>query len=143
MLENERIRNQFIQTAVENINTLNFENQNNQSLHNHLVTSINSAAESSIPKLTKERITQPWHDDEKLIDLYRQKDELMAQNPDLIAIKKLRKKIRHRARFLKNEYFRLEAEKINNLAINRNLQKLFQRAKDQTTTLKPSFRITL
>ena len=137
MLENERIRDQFTHTAVENLNTMNFENQNNQSLHNHLVTSINSAAESTIPKITKERITQPWHNDEKLIDLYRQKDELMAQNPDLIAIKKLRKKIRHRACFLKNEYFRLEAEKINNLAINRNLQKLFQRAKDQTTTLKP------
>ena len=135
MLDNENIRNQFIQTAVDNINTKNLENENNDTINQHFIHSINSAAEANIPKLTKNRIIHPWHNDEKLDNLYRQKDELMTKNIDSTDIKKLRKKIRLRARFLKNEYLKTEAEKLNQLAINRNLQKFFQKAKEQSSTL--------
>ena len=54
------------------------------------------------------------------------------------SIKRTRKKIRLRARYLKNEHFRLEAEKINTFAINKQIEKLFHRAKKQETTLKPT-----
>ena len=135
MLDNEIIKNQFIQNAVDNINTKNIDNLNNDMIHEHLINSINSAAETAIPKLTKTRIIHPWQNDEKLDNLYQQKDELISKNVDHQDIKKLRKKIRLRARFLKNEYLKKEAENLNQLAINRELQKLFQRAKEQNSTL--------
>ena len=44
-------------------------------------------------------------------------------------IKRIRKKIRPRARYLKNDHFRHEAEKVNTYAINKQVEKLFNRAK--------------
>ena len=38
---------------------------------------------------------------------------------------------------MKNEHFKAEASKINQLQINREVQKLFARAKRQETTLRP------
>ena len=123
------------QSIILTKKTLN--NENNDFAHEHLVNSINSAAEAVIPKLVKEKLHKPWHDDEKLRDLYTQKDTLIANNVDSKVLMKLRKKIRLRARYLKNEFMKSEAEKINQLALNRKLQELFQRAKEQETTLKP------
>ena len=40
-------------------------------------------------------------------------------------------------KYLKNEHFKQEANQINNLAINREIEKLFSRAKSQHTTLQP------
>ena len=48
------------------------------------------------------------------------------------------KKIRLRACYLKNEHFKKEAKKINMFAINKQIEKLFSRAKNQETTLKPT-----
>jgi len=52
-------------------------------------------------------------------------------------LKAVKKKIRLRARYLRNEYLKRDAEKINQLAINRELEKLFHRTKEQGTILKP------
>ncbi|XP_066926178.1 uncharacterized protein [Clytia hemisphaerica] len=79
---------------------------------------------------------KPWHDDEKLKQLYQEKDELLAKFPDSNKLKAMKKKIRLRARFLRNEYLKHEAEKLNQLAINRELEELFHRAKQQGKTLK-------
>ena len=46
------------------------------------------------------------------------------------------KRIRRRACFLRNEHFKAEATKINQHAISRELDKLFAKAKQQTTTLR-------
>ena len=48
----------------------------------------------------------------------------------------IKKKIRLRIRYLQNEYLKHEAEQINQLAINRELEKLFHRAKQQGKILK-------
>ena len=61
----------------------------------------------------------------------------MSNNSDHKSLTSIRKKIRLRVRYLKNEHFKQEAEKINVLAINREIEKLFARAKNQQTTLKP------
>ena len=43
-----------------------------------------------------------------------------------------------RAKFFKNEYFKAEAAKINQSAINIELDKLFSRTKKQESTSKPA-----
>ena len=62
--------------------------------------------------------TQPWHDDKLLQDLYELRDK---QRTDGVKDKKITDK----ARKIRDEYYKVEAEKINQLAINRQLGKLF------------------
>ena len=66
------------------------------------------------------------------------KDQQTAQNANSNEPSKTRKRIRLRAKFLKNEYFKAEATKINQSAINRKLDKPISRAKKQVSTLKPA-----
>ena len=82
-------------------------------------------AESTFPKQTKIQTSQPWHNDEKLQSLFNRKSELINSNANQKLITSIRKKIRMQARYLKNEHFRQEAEKINTLAINRQLDNSF------------------
>ena len=53
-------------------------------------------------------------------------------------MQRLRKKIRKRSKYLRNEHFKSEALMLDVLATNRELDKLFTTAKRQTTTLKSS-----
>ena len=69
---------------------------------------------------------QPWRNDEKLHELYALKDRLITGNDDRKLIISTRKKICLRAHYLKNEHLKNEAQKINQLSINRELEKLFQ-----------------
>ena len=64
-------------------------------------------------------------------------DELMSKNGDQKILSAIWKKIRQRVRFLKNEYYKQEAENINQLSINHEIEKLFSRAKNQRSTLNP------
>ena len=64
------------------------------------------------------------------------KDELMLKNADRKAVNSVRKKIRSRAKFLKNEYFKKQAEQLNQLAINRKLETLFRLVLEQQFTLR-------
>ena len=97
---------------------------------------INEAAEEILPRIESRQATQPWHNDETLKALYIQKDELISKNAGFKTLSRIRKKMRLRARHLRNEYFKSEAEKMNQLAINREIEKLFAQAKKQETTLR-------
>ena len=96
---------------------------------------INESASKNIPAIRNQKIYQPWHNDEKLQELYKLKDDLMLRNSDQKTIKATKKKIRLCCRYLKNKYLEQEAEQ----TVNRKLEKLFHRAKNQDTTLKPIF----
>ena len=85
----------------------------------------------------KTRLYQPWHDDIMLKELYDLKDQQIAQNASSNELSKTRKRIRLHAKFFKIECFKVEAVKINQSAINRELDKLFSRAKMQESILKP------
>ena len=127
----------FINTVTENFSNYKFDESTNIELTEKLVTVIKNSAEATLPTKNRVRQTQPWHNDVKLEQLFRKKDELMSHNADRKSLASIRKKIRSRAKYLKNEHFKQEAEKINVLAINREIEKLFARAKNQQTTLKP------
>ena len=109
----------------------------NSNLNELFIDSVKKNAESTFPKRFHTKTDQLWHNDEKLQTLFITKSDLVASNADQKLIKAIRKKIRIRARYLKNEHFRKEAEKINTLALNKELDKLFRRARSQETTLKP------
>ena len=136
-LENHAIKTDFNTNLSANLNDKEWDTKSNEFIQEHLTNSINTAAENSIPKTTATKLQQPWHNDAKLKELYAKKDALMTTNSSSSDIPKLRKKIRLRARYLKNEHFKAEASKINQLQINREVQKLFARAKRQETTLRP------
>ena len=107
----------------------------NTDIHNNLISAINTAAEKTIPK-EKERLVQPWQDDNVLKQMYEERDQLKRNNGNREELTRVTKKIGKRARFLRDEHFKAEAEKINQFAINRELDRLFSAAKRQETTLK-------
>ena len=73
-----------------------------------------------------------------LKEIYDLKDQQIAQNANTNELSKTRKRIRLLAKFLKNDYFKTKVAKINQSAINRELDKLFSRANKQESTLKPA-----
>ena len=73
-----------------------------------------------------------------LKEIYDLKDQQIAQNANTNELSKTRKRIRLLAKFLKNDYFKAKVAKINQSAINRELDKLFSRANKQESTLKPA-----
>ena len=93
-------------------------NLSNDDLNNKFVTTIRENADSIFPKTVQVRIRQPWHDNVKLQKLFIRKNELICKNANLKAVNSVRKKIRNRAKFLKNEHLKKQAEKLNQLAIN-------------------------
>ena len=156
-LNDSVIENKFKKAAVENIQTLPIAESNNNEINDNLVKSINTAGTDTMPQKEKTKVHQPWHDDERLRDLYNLRDKQGAENADsklIAATKKVRKraqylrdqhfkaeaekKVRKRAQHLRDQHFKAEAEKVNQHAINRELAKLFSRAKKQETTLKPA-----
>ena len=66
------------------------------------------------------------------------KDQQIAQNTNTNELSKTWKRMRLLAKFKKNDYFKAKAAKINQSAINRELDKLFSRANEQESTLKPA-----
>jgi hypothetical protein len=135
-LNDEVIMERFNTAVADKLETISLRDSDNTMLNNHLTDAVNTAAEDILPNLEKSKLFQPWHNDVKLKELYDLKDKQIARNADFKTLSTTRKKIRLRARHLRNEYFKAEAEKINQLAINRELEKLFHRAKKQDTTLK-------
>ena len=133
------IESSFLKCAVDEIvqcNVLNAD-KSNSTINTEFVKAINSAADKVLPKKEHAEVRQPWQDDEMLRNFYAEKDELLSRNADLNSIRSIRRKIRMRSSHLRNEFFAAEAERINQLAINRQLEKLFQQARNQETTLKP------
>ena len=112
--------------------------ESNDFLNEKLVNTIKETATTCFPTVTPESQSTPWKTDAKLQELFQTKSELSAKNANPEDIKRIRKKIRLRARYLKNEHFRHEAEKLNTYATNKQIEKLFHRAKRQETTLKPT-----
>ena len=126
----------FVNTVVGKLESVNLDSSSNTEINQHLVSSINSSAEEILPAQQNPRLYQPWHDDDILRQLYDLKDSQISQNANFKAISLTRKRIRLRSNFLRNEYFKEEAAKLNQYAIYRELDKLFSCAKKQETTLK-------
>jgi len=71
-----------------------------------------------------------------LKELFHLRDLQKKSNVSSKLIITTTKRIRKRARFLRDEHFKTEAAKINQLSISREIDKLFAKAKQQTTMLR-------
>ena len=118
---NDESESIFFDTVTENLSDYDFTTASNDDLTEKLISTIKNSAETTLPKRDRIRKTVPWNNDEKLKKLFQSKDELMSKNGDQKLLSAIRKKIRQRVRFLKNEYYKQEAENINQLAINREI----------------------
>ena len=125
----------FLETAVNKLESIDLQ-CNNTMINEQFTTSINKSAEQTLPVLEKPRLYQPWHDNDVLKSLYDLKDQQIAKSADNKQLSNTRRKIRLRSKYLKNEYYKAEADKTNQSVISRELDKLFSRAKNQETTLK-------
>lgn len=135
-LQTNEVHQAFIAKISQSLADLQINDIDNTALNDNLVKSIKDAAAETLPEVVVQKLHQPWHNDQILKDLYDRKDELFAKNGDKKTMQALRKKIRKRSRHLRNEYFREEAQKLSQLAVNREIKKLFARAKNQSSTLK-------
>ena len=131
------ISERFVNATFEKLENLDL-NFTNSVMNDHLISSINSATEETLPIREKTPLYQPWHDDIISKELYDLKDLQIVQNANSNKLSKTPKRIRMRAKFFKNEYFKAEAAKFNQSAINRELDKLCSRGKKQESTLKPA-----
>ena len=134
-LNDPDVQQNFLETAVNKLESIDLQ-CNNTMINEQFTTSINKSAEQTLPVLEKPRLYQPWHDDDVLKSFYDLKDQQIAKNADNKQLSSTRRKIRLRSKYLKNEYYKAEADKINQSTISRELDKLFSRAKNQETTLK-------
>ena len=123
-LKQPDISERFVNTTLEKLENLDL-NSTNSVMNDRLISSINSATEETLPVREKTRLYQPWHDDIILKELYDLKDRQIAQNANSNELSKTQRRIRLRANFLKNEYFKADATKINRSSTNRELEKLF------------------
>ena len=123
-LKDPDVQQNFLETAVNKLESTDLQ-CNNTMINEQFTTSINKFAEQTLPVLEKPRLYQPWDDDDVLKSLYDLKDQQIAKNSDNKQLSNTRRKIRLQSRYLKNEYCKAEADKINQSAISRQLDKLF------------------
>ena len=111
-LKDPDVQQNFLETAVNKLESIDLQ-CNNTMINEQFTTSINKSAEQTLPVLEKPRLYQPWHDDDVLKSLYDLKDQQIAKNADNKQLSNTRRKIRLRSKYLKNEYYKAEADKIN------------------------------
>ena len=106
-LKNEKIATAFKEQTLNNLATIDRE-QSNTVINDMLVKSINETANNTIPLKSYLKFYQPWHEDENLKQLYRQKNEYITKSKDSNKLKALKKIIRLRPRYLQNEYLKMK-----------------------------------
>ena len=117
-LDNESVHKSFVDTAVERLEAIN-HTSDNSTINSQFVNAINSAATDTVPKKERKRVLHPWQEDTTLEELYEQRDLQRKSSASSELVNRTTKLIRKRARFLRDEHFKAEAEKINQFAINR------------------------
>ena len=90
-LLNENIATAFKEQTLNILSTINTE-QDNTNINKTFVKSISETADNVLPLKTKSKLYQTWHDDEKLKQLYQQKDEYIIEFPNSNKLKAIKKK---------------------------------------------------
>ena len=74
----------FDETVANKLSTLTNNELPNSQLNEYFVETINQVAENTLPKQVNQKLRQPWHDDDKLRELYAQKDHLRNSNAESV-----------------------------------------------------------
>jgi len=134
-MTDEELQREFIRTVNNNFENLQVDNSVDEK-HADIVRILNETSRAKIPTKNPSKNETPWRNDPELDDLLKQRDEARRTNASKLTIRTLTRRILNRHKVLKNEFFKAEADKINYYAINRQIAKLFARAKSQQSTLK-------
>lgn len=89
---------------------------------------LKESAQCSIPTVAARKLVHPWDHDVELRGLVQKRDNIHRRNK--AEYKKATSEIRKRSKFLKNEFYKSEANKINLAWFNRDIEKTYALAKD-------------
>ena len=130
-LEREDIRKTFVASVSHELVKQTFDNDNRDAL---LVKCLESAAQSTLPKLQKRTQTKEiWKDDKVLNELIEQRKNLTKDTDEYkIITKNVKKRVRH----LRNQKLDEEAKQINQFSNKNNIQDLFRSFKNDSSAFK-------
>jgi hypothetical protein len=132
----------FPETQVSFCNAIEIpesnELENPPTMCHNIIKALREAAIKTIPQQQFDGTIPRWTNDEELSLLIADRDIASRQlGQKSSQFRTLSRKIRKRVSILRNEYYHSEAQKINKYHINRQLEKLFTKAKTQESTFKP------
>ena len=98
---NEELRASFLNVVKEEMRKPIMQNSSNlpEQMNANIVTLLKTAAESTLPKLSKKKVKEMWKDDKLLNDLLKQRKNVL---PSCEQHKKLTKEIKKRVNHLRN-----------------------------------------
>ena len=128
LLKDEIVGDEFLQ----DIELLMIENQNVE-LSVEKLDKMLETASAKIPLKPVRAPKNSWDSDHELQELLKQRDTI-SRSENSTEYKKLTKKIRKRAQFLRNDFLRIEGLKINLAWHNRELEKSYTLAKSHKMT---------
>ena len=134
-MNDEIIQQNFVNNLEERFSQLD-DFDSIDKMDAELIRHLKEASDSHIPKVDSTHNSPPWRNDPELRNLLEKRDKARQSDDSKDLIKRLSRQILNRHKTLKNEFFKAEAAQINIHAINRQVSKLFTKAKAQSTTLK-------
>ena len=99
----------------------------------NIITLLNTAAESTLPNLSKKKVKEMWKDDEVLNNLLKQRETIL---PNCEQHKSLTKEIKKRVSHLRNEKVAKEVDELNDYANKRQIENLFRSFKSDNSSFK-------
>eukprot|EP00794_Sanderia_malayensis_P014561 gene14561-16063_t len=95
-----------------------------------IAETMNMVAQETLPLKRPESQNFPWRHDAKIQELKKERGRLKYCNNNKLEFRRLSKLIKQRANELKSQFYKEKADNINLAAINRDLEKLFWKAKN-------------
>ena len=93
-------------------------------IHDKILVGLAESADSTLPTQNRSKgLVVPWRNDAGLQALLEQRDRARKSDPLSQQTKSLTRKVRNRAKWLRTQYYRGEAEAINQFAVNREVER--------------------
>ena len=133
-LRNGQLTSKFVEKVDECVPHLPGAESDLEKLFASVIDALETAAAQSLPPYKKSDHQYPvWSTDPNFKQLIAERDLLGSQSK---CIKLITKKIRKRAKILKNQHFRKQAEEIEALSKQKKYREMYQQAKSQVSTFK-------
>ena len=128
----ERVHKSFIKEVVTLYKPCSVESTATQ-IYENISHTLNRAAENTLPKKTKSKTREIWKEDDELNRLILERNTLTNFSDEY---KDVTKNIKKRVKKLRNDIIKQEADDITNFASKRELEELFRKFKEDTSTFK-------
>ena len=128
-----KVKKSFLNAVIQEFTKPEQPNNCNQpeQISSSIIKCLNTAAESSLPKITKKKTKEIWKDDGVLNELLKQRDDIPRGSDEY---KILTKKIKKRVNNLKNEKCAKEADELNEYANKKQIEDLYRSFKSDNSS---------